>query len=270
MDNQQHAINAARALLQPLARLLLAHGIQLPQLVELLKGVLVDSAREALGADGKSGIISKVSVATGVHRKEVKRLLEEPATPAAKGRFVVSEVFARWISDPAYLDAGSPPKPRALPRTAPAGDISFDALARAITNDVHPRTVLEDMKRLELVREEGDHVVLVRDTFMVADRAQMLSILAANVHDHLAAATDNTLATTRSRFLEQALVSDEMSAESVAELHARFIEEWKLLQRRLLPEMTRLWERDRDEGRQADQRIRMGMFDYSAPMDDKK
>lgn len=263
MDTQAHTLNAAREILRPLAKLLLAQGIQLPQLVELLKAVLVEAAQEQLPPGSATRAVSKISVSTGLHRKDVKRLLEEPAAPASKGRFLASEVFARWVSDPLYLDRAH--KPKVLPRLADPGIPCFDSLARSITRDVHPRAILEEMKRLDLVSEDGDEVALKRDTFAIADRAETLRVLASNVGDHLAAATANVLTTPRP-FLEQALVADELSEASQAELHALFLEQWRQVQRTLLPEMTRLWTRDREESRVAQRRVRLGMYDFADAM----
>ena len=265
MNTPQQALDAASEILRPLARLLLAHGVQHAQLAELIKAALVEAARECLTEDSQSRVVSKISVSTGIHRKEVKRLLQEPAAAHGKGRFLASEVFARWISDPDYLDADHRPRP--LPRVAAAGTPSFETLARHVTRDVHPRAVLEEMKRLGLVREEGEALCLVRDSFVSADRSHTLSILADNVHDHLAATVANALAP-QPPFMEQALVVDELRPESVAELHKTLAEHWQRLVQAVLPEMTRLWERDRDAADGKRHRVRLGLYEYIAPMDD--
>lgn len=259
MNTPEHALDALREILRPLARLALAHGVQHAQLAELVKAALVEAAARPEAQEEGARIVSKVSVATGIHRKEVKRLLSAPAGRAPRGRLVASEVFARWISDPRYLDRKK--KPRALPRAAGQGRASFESLARSVTRDVHPRAVLEEMKRLKLVEEEGHSVRLLRENFATEDPAQSLGILAANVHDHLAAAVANTTEPP-ARFLEQALVADELSAESMDELHRLFLDQWQLIMRAILPEMTRLWERDREAAAGPRHRVRLGLFEY--------
>ena len=75
-------IGAIRQLLAPLARLMIRHGITMPAIIEVLKQVLVSVAEKDFPVAGKSTTDSRVSVLTGVHRKDVKRLRRE--TPAER------------------------------------------------------------------------------------------------------------------------------------------------------------------------------------------
>ena len=77
-DDRQSADQALAALLAPLARLMLQHGVMLNDAVEILKDALVQAAL----ADDAAASASHVSLRTGVHRKDVKRLeRRDPAPP---------------------------------------------------------------------------------------------------------------------------------------------------------------------------------------------
>src|SRR4051812_19434109 len=67
-------VAAVRRILRPLARLLTAQGISFPMLAELLKQIYVEEAVRHFGLDGEPPSDSRVSLLTGVHRKDVKRL----------------------------------------------------------------------------------------------------------------------------------------------------------------------------------------------------
>lgn len=252
-------------LLQPLARLALAHGLQYQTLDALLRAALVKQARELLDNGRSHGLVSRVSTATGLTRREVGHLLNDgrrQQQPSSHSR--ASEVFARWLSDPDYQRDGVP---LVLPHSGAAP--SFDALARSVTQDVHPRSLLDELRRLDLValNAESDTVALQKDTFVPhADAAQMLALLADNVSDHLEAAVTNVLGHDDEHF-EQALYADELSAESVQALRPLIAAEWSQLFQRMAPALERCLAADRAHGRQQDQRVRIGFYSFAAPMD---
>ena len=72
------AAQAIGLVLQPLARLMIDHGLQLPSLVELLKTALVQEAVAAYGLADKGSSDTRIALLTGVHRKDVRRLRAQP------------------------------------------------------------------------------------------------------------------------------------------------------------------------------------------------
>lgn len=261
--DQEPLPSALRQLLQPLVRLALARGLPYAALDELLRATLVDEARRLNAGTPGHGLVSRVSTATGLTRREVGRLLDasEPRTPASRG--LASEVFARWMADPLYRHKG---RPRVLPRTGEAP--SFEALAQSVTRDVHPRSLLDELCRLDLAawNADQDSVALRRNAFVPrADFAHMLSLLTDNVGDHLHAAVDNVLGSGDAHF-EQAVFADELSAQSVQALRPLIAAQWAGLFERLAPALEQHLAADRAEGRTQDQRVRIGFYSYAVPM----
>src|SRR5262245_40374757 len=70
-------VRALRSLLRPLVRLLLAPRLPFTYVAELLKGAYVEVATRELTLDDRPQTDSRVSLLTGVHRREVKRLRGE-------------------------------------------------------------------------------------------------------------------------------------------------------------------------------------------------
>jgi hypothetical protein len=274
------ALEALQAILAPLARVAVDQGVQFGQMEELLKQAMVQAAVQATRqGQGEPAPVSRLSVITGIHRKEVKRLLE-PTEPAQLAASVTpaAELFTRWLTSRDWQGADG--KPFALPRRPPPDDApSFELLARSITTDVHPRTLLDELIRLELVAHdlETDRVVLRADSFVPAVQLQtMLEFLGANVGDHLAAARANVAASLRSAqqpdiapirppFVEQALFADGLSAQSVTAAIEQTRLFWGTLLRSLAPELEQLEAQDKADGRPADQRIRIGLYCYAEP-----
>jgi hypothetical protein len=256
-------LEACRALLMPLARLAIARGLHHGDLDELLRAAFVEAALEAHPDVTPHRAVSRVSTATGLHRREVTRLLQREPQQAVR-RTPATQVFTRWISDPAWRE-GQEPLP-SLPRQG-AGR-SFENLAQSVTKDVHPRSLLEELCRLGLARvdESADRVELLRERFAPeGDAPRMLGFVAANVGDHLNAAVANVLAPKPSH-LEQAVFADELSDGSVQALQPLIRQQWQQLLRTLAPEIQKAIDGDHAAGRVQDRRIRVGLYAFHDQM----
>ena len=64
------AEQAVAAVLQPLARLMIDQGVQLAQVSEMLKAVLVQESVARYGLDEREVSDTRVALLTGVHRKD--------------------------------------------------------------------------------------------------------------------------------------------------------------------------------------------------------
>ena len=69
---------ALTRVLRPLVKLMLAQGITYPAVSEVLKELFVEVADRDFRIAGKAQTDSRVSLLSGVHRKDVKRLRENP------------------------------------------------------------------------------------------------------------------------------------------------------------------------------------------------
>ena len=254
---------AIRGVLAPLARLAVLRGVPYSDVDELVKDVFVQAARAEHASVPIHRAVSRVSAATGISRREVTRLVQPQPAETPKRLSAANEVFARWLSDPAFRgDTG----PRKLPRLG--RHPSFESLAQSVSRDVRPRTLLEELCRLGIARldEADDTVELLRDTFVPStDEPQMLAFLRDNVADHLSAAVDNVVSQ-GVRHLEQALFADELSLHSVERVRPLVGGYWKTLLQALAPALQQLIDQDAAAGRPQDQRIRIGMYAYTAPM----
>ena len=109
---------ALRRILAPLVRLLMAHGITHSAISRLLKTVYVDVAERDFALPGKPLSDSRISLLTGVHRKDVRALRGAPADLQAVPASVSlgSQLVARWLSEKPWVDRDG--RPRELPRRA--------------------------------------------------------------------------------------------------------------------------------------------------------
>ena len=179
-----------------------------------------------------------------------------------KAPSVVSQAFTRWITDPGYRDRHN--RPMALPRSGPAP--SFDSLARLVSSDVHPRTLLAEMQRLNLLDEDADGLVSLRVQAFLPQQGfdGDAAIFSANVADHIAAAAHN-LGTTEGRFLEQSMYGSGLTPQSISALGDTARALWSAAFEQIVREATRRYEGDRAQP-DAHMRMRFGVYYYAEPV----
>jgi hypothetical protein len=205
---------------------MLNHGITYPALSELLKGLYVEVARSEFTITGKAQTDSRISLLSGVHRKDVKRFRESPAAAGGEAPSAVSrgyQIVGTWIGSPDYLDKRKHPLP--LPRLARNADSrngpSFEGLVESVSKDIRPRAVLDEWMRLGIVQiDEADCVRLNQEAFVPEKGfGEKAFYFGHNLHDHAAAAVQNMLGGVPA-YLERSVHYDTLSASSVAELRA--------------------------------------------------
>jgi hypothetical protein len=216
-------LRSARRLLRPLVRLLIRRGVTFPAVADVLRSLYVEVAAHELLTEPRARTDSRISLLTGVHRKEIRRWRSETHEPDTVPPVITltSQIIARWLRDAEFVDAEG--QPRALPRLPRAeGGPSFESLVQSATSDVRPRAVLDDWLNHGIVTvDAADHVVL--DTAAFVPRpgsAEQLFYFGRNLHDHLAAATANVMAEGPAPFLERAAHYDNLSPTTVARLEA--------------------------------------------------
>lgn len=266
LSAEQEALLAAlEQVLAPLAQLCIGKNVTIQLIEERLRAAFVKAAREVHGDLPGQRLTSRISAMTGLTRRAVAQLERERSQrPQPLRRSPVSEVFTRWVSDPALQRAHQ--QPAALPRQGPMP--SFEALAQSVTRDVHPRTLLEELSRLKLARhdEATDTVHLLRDAFVPrGDWDRMVAFLGANVGDHLRAATANVLGDGR-QHLEQAITADELSEESLGAAQKLMQQQWRTLLAEVAPQLESLIASDRQAARPQNQALRIGLYTWAQPM----
>ena len=212
---------AIRRILKPLIRLLLSNDIKYNMMLEELKRVYVGVADEEFKLDNKAQTDSRITLLTGVHRKDVRRIRSETleSQPETRNLSLTSQVIGQWLRNPAYLDENSHPLP--LPRLASAGgERSFEALVATISKDFRARPVLDEWLNLGVVKlDEQDRVHLDIQAFIPnQDLEEKLFYLSMNVHDHLATAVNN-IDSQNSPVLERCVYYYGLTQASINSLH---------------------------------------------------
>ena len=161
------------ALFEPLAHLFVEFGMTSPEAESLLRSVLVHAV--AARTDGEKPMtLSRTALLSGVHRNEVRRILDAPPgiDPGREmRRHRANRILAAWHDDPKYTDAEGRPKdldvkpPRKKRRkkwqksqqksqeTGNKSQVHFWGLVQKYAPGVWPQLILDELLGVEAVRQ---------------------------------------------------------------------------------------------------------------------
>jgi hypothetical protein len=169
-------------ILRPLIRILLRNGISYGTFADLAKWVFVEVAMKEFAIEGRKQSVARVSVITGLNRKEVKRVagMPNPDDRSTAERYHrAARVVAGWRRDADYTNAEG--EPAVLPIS---GDGStFQSLVRRYSGDMPHRSVLDELVRAGLVTlVQGDRIQLLTRAYLPrGDDSMKIHILGADV-----------------------------------------------------------------------------------------
>lgn len=261
----EEVLEVCAASLLPLVRYCLLEGVNYTLFVKALKPIFAQAAKLELERSKVKINDSSISMMSGLHRKDVRELNQEDSRPVVHSASVASLLFTKWVSDPRYVLKNG--KPRTLLKNGPAP--SFESLAQSITQDVHPGSILKAMQAQGMVRcDRGKgktvRVTLVKESFVPRDDlSEMLKLFAANLQDHIAAASSN-LRGGSPPFLEQAVFGSGLSEASVDKLSKFSRRHWEKYSLELIKLANRLYAQDKHTDRQ--HRFRLGNYFYATSL----
>jgi hypothetical protein len=175
---------AVITILEPLVQMLLRYGISHSEFAELSRRAYVNVAFRHFSIPNRKKSNSRVSVITGLSRKEVVRLsaIEADEPPETRGpRNRAQRVVNGWLQDPDFV--GSDNKPRAL--SLQEGEHSFEELVKRYSGGITARAVLDELLRVGTVSKQDNKVVKLNHYGYLPEKsdAEMLNMLAVHVAD---------------------------------------------------------------------------------------
>jgi hypothetical protein len=230
--------------LRPLIRILLRNGMSFKVFSEIGKRAFVDVGGRDFGIPGRKQTISRVSVLSGLSRKEIQRVMREKVS--ADSQFHerynrAARVIAGWVRDPDFLDAQGAPLTLSL-----EGDgVSFSQLVKRYSGDVPPRAVRDELLRVGSIEslKDGRVRLLTRAYVPRTSDLDKLDILGADVADLIGTIDHNLEHGLADPRFQRKVMYDNLPEEAVAKFRALSGEQAQ----KLLEEMDRwLAQNDRD------------------------
>lgn len=248
--------------LRPMVRVMIRFGLTLPALMERIKRLYVEEAATHFALPDRPLTDSRISLLTGVHRKDVRRLRHqgEAGRKPKKGRSLGAQVLGAWLGAPAYRDQDGGLIP--LPRSS-ANAPSFEALVSSISTDIRPRALLDEWLAVGLLVERPDGLLELDPDAAVpsGDFDETAWYLGRNLRDHAAAATHNLVGETPPMF-ERAVFYDGLTERSAAALRRLGAQEAMALLQEINQRAYERADADADV-EDNDHRFTLGIYIYS-------
>src|SRR5690349_17933985 len=153
---REQLLDTYRRVLRPLIRILVRAGVRYDEVLELVKRVFVETAvKDGLG-DEVPLTRTRVSISTGVARRDVDRFIdrEDNSPPVGKSMTrTLMEVLHKWHTDPQFV--GPYGIPLELEMNSPRGK-SFRELVNFVNPSVPAQDALDELIRLRAAMMSGD------------------------------------------------------------------------------------------------------------------
>ncbi len=204
-------------LLKPVIRLLLRYGYSYRAFNSLAKQLFIDVCYEDFEIDGRKMTASRVSVLTGLDRKEIVKLNKTPRDnkqPIHRPINRASRVIGGWLQDADYQSSGG--KPTTIPIK---GDgVSFRSLVSKYGGDITYGPILEELLHIGAVKYvDKDNIKLLAEGYVpVSGEIEKLKIMGDSVHDLLNTITYNLDSPKYPRFQREVIYS-QLSQRSISE-----------------------------------------------------
>lgn len=179
-------IYALSTILSPVIRFCLRHSLKFQDLLECAKACFVKMAKEELESKSQVATDSRLSLITGLNRRNVTNFKDREADwESRKG--VVSKVIGQWQTDKRFLTS------KGEPRVLDLGpDSEFFKLVQAVSKDLSPATVLFELERIRAVRRTSKGLKLLVEIYVPeGDVIQGLNFLGMDVDGLIGAAEQN-------------------------------------------------------------------------------
>ena len=246
-DLGERLVSAAAQALLPLVTRLLAAGVPFGQLESRLRELFVEVADAEFALPGRRQTDSRVSLLTGINRKEVRRIRAAERGRPGPGSFGMNHatsLISRWLTDPRTVDKRGRPRP--LPYQVARGP-SFMKLARAVTADLAPRVLLDELLRSGAAELKDGEVVVLRSTAYVARSKpeETLRILEEDPRELIETILRNVFAEGGERLLQRKVYFDNLGSDAAAKVRTEMRREGERFLQRINGLLAR-YDRDRN------------------------
>ncbi len=217
----QALVKALYKLLRPLVKILIRYGVSYPMAADVLKRVYVDVAEcEFKEPNRKKVPAARLSLLTGIHRKDIARLKKNPDSTQEglwERQNYLARIIFNWCNHPDYQTDGNP-----LVLPVHGEGISFQQLVIECTGDVPVVTTLDELMRIGCVEKNGEQVTLVNKAYYPADdTAEKLWVLGNSGSDLYATIEHNLAHKHEESYYQSYLYYDNIPEEVMQEVRKR-------------------------------------------------
>jgi len=220
MDKSKKTLfNALIKLMRPLVKLLLRYGVSHSEFVEVLKRIYVSVAEseQEFRVEDRKQSVSRISVLTGLNRKEVSRIQALPSDEefevATHNR--AAQVVNGWLRDTAYQNSLGDP----IDLSLTDGSVSFSTWVKNYSGDMPVRAVLDELIRVGTVKKLDSGMLSLCSKAYIPQKSdsEKLGMLGVSVTDLLNTLEHNIPRPLEDSRLQLTLAYDNLPEEALEE-----------------------------------------------------
>lgn len=186
-DSAQSRVNL-RLLLRPLIRFCLSRSLTIKELYVIAKEVFVEEAEHEIRKISPKINVSRLSVLTGLHRRDVHQIYREKKPLALEGASYMARVLAAWEQESRFLGPGG--KPRTLSYGEDGSE--FHELVTGVSKNISPGTVLFELLRIGAVQKTAQGLKFVRgDASARKEESRAYEIVSRDIESLITAVGEN-------------------------------------------------------------------------------
>lgn len=207
--------------LRPFVAFCVRHALRLQDLIECAKVVFIEQSMEQARKKSSKPNISRLSLMTGVHRRDVARILRSPE-PQSDQRDLIRRIMGQWQSDSRFITATK--QPRILDCRGPGSE--FFKLVESVSSDVNPATVLFELERCGAIEHTPRGVKLILESYVPSgDIEGGMEILSFDMDDLILGIEENIFNRSQVPNLHARTSYDNVRADALEEIRRWLIKE---------------------------------------------
>ena len=190
--------------LAPAVRHLVRRGLKIQEIEEALKMALIEVIKTDLEEVGEKVNVSRLSIATGLHRRDVMRLWRDESLKDSAAN-LLTKIVGEWQRRRKVL-------------STEGLDSEFADLVTSISKDLNPYTVLFELERAGLIEKTARGAKLTRPSYQPSKEniETALQMLHRDASDLYNAVEENMYLDTKIKNLHVASEFDNIPAQHVS------------------------------------------------------
>lgn len=176
--------------LRPAIRFAIRHGLKLQDIIDCTKIESVRVGIETLLQQGVKPNTTKISVITGVHRRDVRTIAKE-GVPDGGSEDLITRIIGAWQTQPKFIRNDGAPR---ILSTEGGSKSQFAELICSVSTDMNPSAALLELERIGAVEARRNGIALVKSSFVPkGDVVEGFNICSKDIEDITRSVEENLL-----------------------------------------------------------------------------
>ena len=208
-------------ILKPIVRLCLKRSLKIQDLLEAAKVAFLDLSEEEMRAQGAEVSMSRLSIMTGIHRRDVMRLWRDEKPPKQEGS-QLKRVIWKWQQDERFQNKAG--RPRLLQVEGKQSE--FVDLVQSVSQDLNPYTILFELERIGAITRVDDKIKLEGTVYIPkGDVLEGFALLSADAADLIMGVEENVFEKPEIKNLHIKTEYDNVTIDSVERIKEWFLDQ---------------------------------------------